>query len=138
MSHENIQQQISQFLDNELPKEQLRGLFAHLAVCDTCMDFFTHIKQIHDASIELTDEQFPISMDRRFEVLSMGKTVRNNAPQTITFSMPSAILSGVLIIMMSLLLFLTVTPKQQSITQHPVDEQAMMMFQSIPSDHLER
>ena len=138
MNHQNIQEQISQFMDNELPKEQHRELFLHLAECEPCREFFVVAKKIHDASKALTDEQFPAAMDRRFGVLSMGQTVSNNAPQMITFSMPSAILSGLLIIMMSLLLFLTVSPKQQSIIEHSVDEQAVTMFQSIPSDHLQR
>lgn len=138
MSHENIQEKISQFMDNELPKEQHREMYMHLAECEECREFLAQTKKIHDASKELTPEQFPASMDRRFEVLSMGPKISINAPQMITFSMPSAILSGVLIIMMSLLLFLTVSPKQQSIIEHSVDEQAMMMFQSIPSDHLQR
>ncbi len=133
MSHENIQEQISQFMDNELPKQQHRELFMHLAECEECREFFVEMKKIHDASNKLIDERFPLEMDRKFDVLTMASRTSPAIPHVITLSLPSAILSGMLIVMMSLLLFLSVTTKREPMNTSPVNDQAMMMLPYSPA-----
>lgn len=128
MNHENIQEQISQFMDNELPKEQHRELFMHLAECEECREFFADVKRIHDLSNKLIEETFPLEMDRKFDVLTMAGGTSPAIPHVITFSLPSAILSGMLIVMMSLLLFLSITSKEEPMNTFPANEQAMMML----------
>lgn len=93
MNHENIQQQISQFMDNELPKEQHREMFMHLAECEECREFFVESKKIHDAVHTLVDEPFPAEMDRKFSVLRLGNGDHPYAAQKMLVSIPSALLT---------------------------------------------
>ena len=93
MNHENIQQQISQFMDNELPKERQRELFIHLAECEECREFFVESKKIRDIVHALVDEPIPAEMDRKFSVLRLGNGDHPYVAQKMMVSIPSALLT---------------------------------------------
>jgi hypothetical protein len=93
MSHENIQEKISQFMDNELPKEQHREMYMHLSECEECREYFAGTMRIHDAVKTLTNESFPADMDRKFSVLRLGNADHPYVTQKMLVSIPSALLT---------------------------------------------
>lgn len=107
MNHENVQQQISQFMDNELPKEQLHELFIHLAECVDCREFFAETKKIHDAVRTLADEPFPATMDRKFSILEVGDDRPINITKNTLISIPTAMLSVIALFLLGFSVLLT-------------------------------
>lgn len=138
MNTTDVELLMNRYFDNDLSDAEEGILFLHLGSSKESRTLFADLKVVHEALQHPAAVTYPASLEQKLGVLNVGQIIPSTMQKSITFSMPSAILSGLLIAMMSLLLFLTVSPKQQSITEHPVDEQAMMMFQSIPSDHLQR
>lgn len=80
-------------MDNELPKEQHREMFMHLAECEECREFFAETKRIHDAVSTLADESFPADMDRKFSVLRLDNSEHPYVAQKMLVPIPSAILT---------------------------------------------
>lgn len=102
MSHETIQEMISQFMDNELRKEHHRGLFIHLAECGECREFFSEAMRIHDAVNTLTDESFPAGLDRKFSVLRVDNGEHPYVTQKMLVSIPSALLTVIAVFLIGL------------------------------------
>lgn len=138
MNCQETQEQISQFIDNALSPELLQPMFQHLSDCEKCRSFFMNSNIVHEAAKKIDAVAVPDALDRKFAPLTMNNVNNYTGKRMITFSIPSAILSGVLIFMMSLLLFLTITPKDQPMNGSSADEQAMMMIQSSPADQFHR
>ena len=105
MDHQSFQEQISQFMDNELPKEQQQALFRHLSECELCREFFSDTKTIHDTVKELAYDPVPHEMDRKFEVLGMKETASHFRNRTLTISIPTAVYSIGAVIMMTLFMY---------------------------------
>lgn len=125
MNCQSSNEQISLLLDNELPKEFLQPLFRHLGECEECGEFFRQTKRIHDNVKNLGYAEVPESIGRKFEIL--GITEIQHPPlmaRRFTISVSSAILSGVIICMMSLVFFAFIS--KSSSTQQFIDQQSVL------------
>ena len=107
MNHQNIQEQISQFMDNELPKEQHREMYMHLAECEECREFFAETMRIHDAVKTLAVESIPADMDRKFSVLHFTEGERPTPAQAMLVPIPSAFLTVIAVFLLGFSLLFT-------------------------------
>ncbi|MFA6541997.1 MAG: zf-HC2 domain-containing protein [Bacteroidota bacterium] len=94
---------ISQLLDNELESEFLQPLFQHLAECSECRSFYTRTRSIQKTLGHLPNHELPELVDQKFAVLAIGKEKRTLMNRKITIPVPSAMLSGVFVFMLSIL-----------------------------------
>ena len=104
MEHNTAQEQISQFLDDELPKEELQPMFMHLGECDECRGFFVRSNSIRDTAKQMRYMPFPDQIDQKFSVLGMNNTQTSLLKRTFTISVPSAMLSVLLVFMISIVI----------------------------------
>lgn len=103
MEHNTAQEYISQFLDNELSSELLQPLFQHLGECEECRKFFVQSKSVQDQVKKVDYVSVPDMIDKKFEVLGMGEKNQRLLSQKFVVSFPSAMLSGILMMMISIL-----------------------------------
>ncbi|MFA6455591.1 MAG: zf-HC2 domain-containing protein [Bacteroidota bacterium] len=109
---------VNEFLDNELSPELLQPLFSHLADCAACREFLVKTKTIHDAVASLQNIPAPAELDRKFAILGIQAGTVPVINRRIAVSVPSAILSGVLVFMISIVFFLALhTEGSQSAAQ---------------------
>ncbi|MFA6468930.1 MAG: zf-HC2 domain-containing protein [Bacteroidota bacterium] len=109
---------VNEFLDNELSPELLQPLFAHLADCTECRKFLVQTKTVHDAAAAIRHIPAPAELDRKFNILGIQAEEVPAINRRIAVSIPSAILSGVLVFMISIVFFLALhTEGSQSTAQ---------------------
>jgi hypothetical protein len=114
MSHESIQEMISQFTDDALPQEELPGLFRHLSECEECREFFVHTKKIHDGMKQLIPPVVPAELDKTFSILKIGVPDRPLLERSFTLSVPSILLSVIAMSLFSIAVVLSFDPPPQS------------------------
>ncbi|MEW6062694.1 MAG: zf-HC2 domain-containing protein [Bacteroidota bacterium] len=130
MNCQTSKKQISQLLDNELSNELLQPLFHHLSGCEGCRSFFVQAQTIHDSARKIVYIQAPEVLDQKFAVLGMESQPK---VKRITLSTSSAILSGFVICLMSLVLFAFLSniyaDVQQAEYQHMINSLMYERFQ---------
>lgn len=120
MKCQECQEQISQLLDNELLQDAMQPMFRHLGECGTCRMFFLSAKSIHDTARHLEHTPAPEALDHKFNIMNMGEGGQSFLTRTFTFSVPSAMLSGLLVFMISFLFLFFINTIQTSLQ---LDEQ---------------
>ena len=127
MTHNEHQQRISLYIDNELNDKESSELFAHLAGCSECRTYMKISMRVRSqiANEELAD--VPRTLDRRI----LTSVARENAAlkrQTwyspvwftrISIPLPAAASIVLLLIVGSLLFYPLLTPEQQQRTEIP-------------------
>ena len=106
MDHQSIQEQVSQFLDNELPTSMLQPMFQHLSECDVCRTFFVNSNTIHDTAQKIKEENAPEPLDRKFVALGMTKAISKFQNRSLTIPVPSVVYSIGTVIVMTLFIYI--------------------------------
>ncbi|MFA5834886.1 MAG: zf-HC2 domain-containing protein [Bacteroidota bacterium] len=126
MNCQEHQEQISQFLDNELPQDALQPMFQHLAACGACREFFFTAKSIHDTARQLEYTPVPELLDQKLGVLDM--TSRPLLERRFIISIPTAMLSMIAVFLFGAAVLLSFdslsseqqTQQSQMISQFPL------------------
>lgn len=114
MNCQTSKEQISQLLDNELPKEFLQPLFRHLGECEECGKFFLQTKEIHDSAKTLEYITVPNEIDQKFAVLGMEQQ-QSVLSRKFTVSVSSVIASVGAVIAMVLFIYVSGTIQEKQI-----------------------
>ena len=101
MNCKTSKEYVSQLLDNELADEFLQPLFQHLGECEECRAFYAQTTEIQHGFQGLPESEPSIYVDKKFDVL--GIEDRSFMHRRFTISVPSALLSAILMFMISLL-----------------------------------
>lgn len=96
-------ERISQFMDDELQTEELQPMFQHLGECEECRKFFVQTKTIRDGIKNFEQVEVPESINKKFDVLAMEEKKQPLMHRKFTVSVPSALLSGIVVLMISIL-----------------------------------
>ncbi len=128
MTTTDIESLMNRYFDNDLTDAEEGILFLHLGSSQESRSVFAALKSVHGALQHPAGVTYPVSLDRKLGALNAGQNDPRPQKKSITLSVPSAILSGVLIFMMSILFFLTVAPKEDPMNNSRANEQAMMML----------
>lgn len=75
MACNEYQQQISEFIDAELPHRDLRPLFQHLGTCDACWQYYRRIERIRGILQESTPAEIGAAPHRETD----GEKIKNGA-----------------------------------------------------------
>ena len=115
MDCQTSKEHISQFLDDELSRELLPSLFQHLGDCEECRNFFVQTKLVHDTVKKMKYAAVPEDLDEKFAVLGMEEKKEPLMARKFTLSLPSAILSGFLVFIISIIFILFIGDIQTKI-----------------------
>jgi hypothetical protein len=79
MDHINYQEQISQFIDNELPEKDSPAFFAHLSMCEKCREFLQEALRLR-SQLQTKSLTVPLQFDQsiRKNLLRRSKTDLEN------------------------------------------------------------
>ena len=135
MEHNTAQEQISQFLDNELSTTMLQPLFYHLGECGVCRNFFLQTKKIHDDVKMLEHPAIPEEIDRKFELLEMKGLTHLPTTHQRTVSISTAVLSGIMAIMIGILSLILLNKNGQDERLSIHQRQFESVYQQYTFDH---
>lgn len=130
MNCQTSKESISQFIDGELPHESLQPLFQHLGDCEECRNFFVQAKSVHDEIKKLKYVAAPNELDEKFGVLGMEREMHPLLSRRFTVSFPSAILSGFIICLMSLVFFVFMSKTYTSVQYSEYQSNMNLLFQN--------
>jgi len=117
MNCRTSKEQISQFLDNELPKELLQPLFQHLGGCEECRNFFVQTKAVYDVVKKLEYADVPKEVDEKFSVLGMGGKKSSLMNRKFTVSVSTALYSIGAFIGLLLFIYISGTIQEKQIAE---------------------
>ena len=101
MNCKTSKEYVSQLLDNELADEFLQPLFQHLGDCEECRVFYSQTQAIQRGFQRMPKSEPSLSVEKKFDLLSIED--RPLMHRRFTISVPSALLSAILMFMISLL-----------------------------------
>ncbi len=100
MTCDDFRQEISEFIDAELPQRDLRSLFEHLATCDGCWKYYRRLERMHNVLQKPIPAVIAASPGREVQ----GKKTENWMRQRITVNPASFVLNGVVTFLLGALL----------------------------------
>lgn len=127
MSHEHYEEQISAMVDNELGEGSMAELFAHLAECNTCREFFQSSLRLRAKMLAGAEVRAPETLDARVQHgnlknprLTSGYISRFWEGR-ISFPLPAAASLAFLLILGSLLISPALFTKPQPQPEIPAE-----------------
>ena len=126
MDHIHYQEEISQFIDNELPENESPELFAHLSTCPECRGFFNESLQLKSRLTSISVPSIPAnskgnlwnSSHIRRESALRGLSQFNSRPDSTIRQLPVIVLMLFMLVVGGLLFSTKVE------VQHPQEHMA--------------
>jgi hypothetical protein len=97
---------MNKYFDNETSDDEMRELFLHLSRSEESRTLFAGMKQVQDALMRAPGIDVPRELDEKFSSLMMVPAERSILQRQFTISLPSALLSGFVVCLLSFMLSL--------------------------------
>lgn len=127
MNHEHYEEHISAMVDNELDEGSLQKLFAHLAECYTCREFFQSSLRLRAEMMAGAEVRIPATLDERIQQGAIKKPnvvsgfISRFWESRISFPLPAAASLAFLLILCSLLISPALFTKPQPQPEIPAE-----------------
>ena len=123
MTTREIELLMNRYFDNDLPDSEAEKLFSLLSASQESRMLFAGMKAVYESLLQpppIESGSFPDGIDQKFALLNFGAARKPLMARRFTISVPSAMLSGLLLFMISFLLLFFINTMQ---TIWQVDEQ---------------
>jgi hypothetical protein len=97
---------MNRYFDNEASDDEMRELFLHLSQSEESRTLFAGMKRVQDVLMSTHGIDVPHALDEKFSSLAMLPAERSVLQRQFTISLPSALLSGFVVCLLSFMLSL--------------------------------
>jgi anti-sigma factor RsiW len=137
MNCDQYQQQVSEFVDEELEPRNIRTLFAHLGSCDECWTYYRRIERLHTAMSRPSLTRRTAEPETSNESSSGGRSLRSRHRWLASrhpMSPASILLGSYVAFVVGVLLTLLFLPQREDLRQLPGDTIVPMHYQMTPGN----